>query len=77
MAEETKSTSSFRDDLTELEAITARLEDDAVDLDEALKDFERGNQLVQRLQEQLKQAEQTVRSIDMSKAEAEAHDEKG
>ena len=71
MVKEPKSTSSFRDDLSELESITARLESDSVDLDDALKDFERGNELVVKLKAQLEAAEQTVRSIDMSTSSEE------
>lgn len=53
----TKSVSSFRDDLNELEEITKTLEGDEIDLEIALKSFERGSELVARLKKQLDAAQ--------------------
>jgi exodeoxyribonuclease VII small subunit len=58
-----KPVSSFRGDLEELESITQRLEDESIDLDEALVAFERGNELVGRLKTQLEAAELRVKAI--------------
>lgn len=58
-----KPASSFRGDLEELESITQRLEDESIDLDEALVAFERGNELVGRLKTQLEAAELRVKAI--------------
>ncbi len=58
-----KPVSSFRDDLAELEKITQALEKDEVDLEEALKSFERGNELVLRLKQQLDTAQLRVQEI--------------
>jgi exodeoxyribonuclease VII small subunit len=65
MSNESKPTSSFRDALKELEAITSQLESEDIDLDEALGAFERGNELVKSLQEQLTRAEQSVQKVQL------------
>lgn len=68
MSNESKPTSSFRDALKELEAITSQLESEDIDLDEALGAFERGNELVKSLQEQLNRAEQSVQKVQLHDA---------
>lgn len=64
-----KSASSFRDTLTELEKLTAALEADDIDLDEAISHFETGSELASRLQEQLATAEQKIKKIKAQFAE--------
>ncbi len=65
----TKPASSFREDLNELEAITQALEGDVVDLEDALKSFERGNELVAKLKQQLETAQLRVQEIQSVKSE--------
>jgi exodeoxyribonuclease VII small subunit len=49
-----------------LEEITTLLEDESVDLDEALKAFEKGNELIVVLKKQLEAAEIRVKEINKS-----------
>lgn len=63
MTKSTKPASSFRESLKELETITQALESDNVDLDEALKHFERGTELAAQLQAELKAAELKIEKI--------------
>lgn len=70
MSNESKPTSSFRDALKELEEITSQLESEDIDLDEALGAFERGNELVKSLQEQLTRAEQSVQKVQLHDTDA-------
>ena len=63
MAPQPKPASSFRDSLTELERLTAALEADDIDLDEAIRAFEAGSELAARLQKQLIAAEQKIIKI--------------
>lgn len=65
----TKPASSFREDLSELEEITQALEGDVVDLEDALKSFERGNELVAKLKQQLETAQLRVQEIQSVKSE--------
>ncbi|QQS27247.1 exodeoxyribonuclease VII small subunit [bacterium] len=65
----TKPASSFREDLNELEEITQALEGDVVDLEDALKSFERGNELVAKLKQQLETAQLRVQEIQSVKSE--------
>jgi exodeoxyribonuclease VII small subunit len=65
----TKPASSFREDLNELETITQALEGDVVDLEDALKSFERGNELVAKLKQQLETAQLRVQEIQSVKSE--------
>lgn len=58
-----KPVSNFREDLAELEKITQALESDTVDLEEALKSFERGSELVSSLKRQLDAAQLRVQEI--------------
>lgn len=51
---------SFEESLTELERIVAELEQGDVSLDDALKQFERGINLVRNSQAKLEQAQQKV-----------------
>lgn len=69
MSNGSKPTSSFRDALKELETITSQLESEDIDLDEALGAFERGNELVKSLQEQLARAEQSVQKLQLHDAD--------
>lgn len=56
-----KSTSpTFADTLTQLEALTARLEDPETSLEQSLHDFEQGVQLIRQAQQSLQEAEQKV-----------------
>jgi exodeoxyribonuclease VII small subunit len=50
----------FEDQLSKLEQIVARLEDEGVGLEEALEMFERGMELVKSCRERLEQVEQRV-----------------
>ncbi|MCT8985831.1 exodeoxyribonuclease VII small subunit [Shewanella phaeophyticola] len=51
---------SFEQSLSELETIVAHLEQGEVSLDDALKQFERGINLVRQSQTKLEQAQQKV-----------------
>lgn len=63
---------SFEQALAELEGIVARLEDENVPLEEALKLFERGVKLAKRLKGQLSAVE---RRVEQLLAEAEEGEE--
>jgi exodeoxyribonuclease VII small subunit len=58
-----KSIFSYSKALAELEEITNYLESSEVDLDEAIKKFDRGSELAQKIEEHLKKAEIKVNSI--------------
>lgn len=58
-----KSASTFKEDLAELETLTTQLESDDIDLDTALEAFEKGSELVSRLQSQLEAAELKITQI--------------
>ncbi|WP_282110417.1 exodeoxyribonuclease VII small subunit [Shewanella algicola] len=61
---------SFEQSLSELETIAAHLEQGEVSLDDALKQFERGINLVRQSQTKLEQAQQKV-SILLNENDAE------
>ncbi|GGP59375.1 exodeoxyribonuclease VII small subunit [Shewanella saliphila] len=61
---------SFEQSLSELETIVAHLEQGEVSLDDALKQFERGINLVRQSQTKLEQAQQKV-SILLNENDAE------
>lgn len=63
---------SFEQALAELESIVAKLEDDTVPLEEALKLFERGIRLAKKLKTQLSAVE---RRVEQLLAEAEEGEE--
>ena len=63
-----KSDFKFSEALAELESITAYLESSSVDLDEAIKKFERGQWLTRQLEEHLKTAENTIKTIKVDKS---------
>lgn len=63
---------SFEQSLAELEAIVARLEDETVPLEEALRLFERGIRLAKKLKGQLSAVE---RRVEQLLAEAEEGEE--
>ena len=69
MSKTVKPASSFRDTLAELEKLTAALEADDIDLDEAIASFETGSELAAQLQEQLATAEQKIKKIKAQFAE--------
>lgn len=54
---------SFADTLTQLEALTARLEDPETSLEQSLTDFEQGVQLIRQAQQSLQAAEQKVQLL--------------
>lgn len=58
-----KSALSFKDKLQELDKITASLESDDIDLQEAITYFERGTDLAAELQDQLDKAELQIKTI--------------
>ena len=58
-----KSPTSFANTLEELEAVAARLEDNGTPLEQSLKDFERGVQLIRQAQKSLLEAEQKVKLL--------------
>jgi exodeoxyribonuclease VII small subunit len=62
---------SFEQALAELEGIVARLEDENVPLEEALKLFERGVKLARRLRGQLTAVERRVEQLLAEAAEGE------
>lgn len=61
----TKQPSKFKysDALKELEEITEYLESSDVDLDEAIKRFDRGSELAAQIEQHLQEAENKVKSI--------------
>lgn len=58
-----KQKTDFQHQLEELEQIVAWFESADVDIDQALQKFERGMELASRLEQQLGEAENTVREI--------------
>lgn len=60
-----KSQSNFKysEALKELEEITTYLESSDVDLDEAIKRFERGSELAAQIEQHLQEAENIVKTI--------------
>lgn len=53
----------YSEALKELEEITNYLESNDADLDEAIKKFERGSELAAQIEEHLKTAENTIKTI--------------
>ena len=53
----------FADTLTELEALVERLEDNDTPLEQSLKDFESGVQLIRQAQKALQEAGQKVQML--------------
>ncbi len=51
---------SFREAMTELDRIVALLEDNSLELEESLKEYERGVQLLRSLKTRLNEAQQKV-----------------
>jgi len=58
-----KSSFNYSEAITELEEITAYLESTEVDLDEAIKKFDRGSELAKEIEKYLKTAENKIISI--------------
>lgn len=58
-----KSPTDFASTLTELEALANRLEDNNTPLEQSLKDFESGVQLIRQAQKALQEAEQKVQML--------------
>lgn len=56
-------TPTFAATLTQLEALTSRLEDPETSLEQSLKDFEHGVQLIRQAQQSLQEAEQKVQLL--------------
>ncbi len=63
---------SFEQALEELEEVVAKLEDEGVGLEEALKLFERGVKLAKRCRTQLEAVERRVEQLLAEAAEGEA-----
>ena len=63
MSEKKKDGERFEDQLTQLESIVARLEDESVGLEEALGLFENGMGLARRCRERLEEVEQRVTQL--------------
>lgn len=55
---------------TELDTILAKLQDPAIDVEEAVDLYERGMKLIVRLEKHLAQAENKLTRIKLSKAES-------
>ncbi|MCE9679136.1 exodeoxyribonuclease VII small subunit [Shewanella sp. AS1] len=64
---------SFEDSLSELEQIVADLERGDVSLDDALKQFERGINLVRNSQGKLEQAQQKVTILTQENDQSSLH----
>lgn len=62
---------TFEDALAQLEEVVARMEDDAVGLEEALRLFERGVKLARRCRTQLTAVEGRVEQLLAEAAEGE------
>tara|TARA_R110002072_G_scaffold278670_3_gene440514 strand:+ start:385 stop:642 length:258 start_codon:yes stop_codon:yes gene_type:complete len=58
-----KNPSDFATTLRELEALANRLEDNTTPLEQSLKDFESGVQLIRQAQKALQEAEQKVQLL--------------
>ena len=58
-----KSPTDFASTLTELEALASRLEGNETSLEQSLKDFENGIQLIRHAQKALQEAEQKVQIL--------------
>lgn len=58
-----KSPTDFASTLQELEALARRLEDNNTPLEQSLKDFESGVQLIRQAQKALQEAEQKVQLL--------------
>jgi exodeoxyribonuclease VII small subunit len=58
----------FEKSITELEAIVAQLEKGELDLDDALKQFEKGVSLARVCQDTLRKAEQTIELLSLNPA---------
>ena len=58
-----KTPSSFADTLAELEVLASRLEDQNTPLEQSLKDFESGVQLIRQAQKALQEAQQKVQML--------------
>ena len=56
----------FEQSITELEAIVTKLEKGELNLDEALKQFEKGVSLARLCQDSLKNAEQSIERLSSS-----------
>ena len=54
---------TFAETLTQLEALTPRLEDSDTSLEQSLQDFEQGVQLIRQAQQSLQEAEQKVQLL--------------
>lgn len=65
----TKSAGPFEQSMTELETIVTLLEKGELDLEDALKQFEKGIQLARSCQTTLKQAEQKIEWLTTSIAD--------
>lgn len=83
----TKRTASFAKTIAELEALANRLEDNDTPLEQSLKDFESGVQLIRQAQKALLEAEQKVKmlldedgepvAVSLPGDEGQASDEEG
>ena len=63
---------NFESALSQLEKIVLKLEDDSIDLEDSVKSFEQGIELVKKCQKQLKDAELKVSKLhDDGKTEEE------
>jgi len=72
MAKEDKKI-DFESSLKELESIVEKLEDDDINLEDSVKSFEKGINLVKQCQEQLQNAELKIKKLldDGSSAESD------
>jgi exodeoxyribonuclease VII small subunit len=71
MAKTAKESERFEDQLANLEAIVARLEDESVGLEEALGLFETGMELARRCRARLEEVEQRVTQLLATEEPAE------
>jgi exodeoxyribonuclease VII small subunit len=71
MAKTAKERERFEDQLANLEAIVARLEDESVGLEEALGLFENGMELARRCRARLEEVEQRVTQLLATEEPAE------
>ena len=59
----TKNTPNYEDLRSELDTILSELQKSDLDIDQALKHYERGLELIKRLEKYLSDAENTVREL--------------
>ena len=74
MSDKKSRVNEFEKSLAELEALVERMESGELSLEDSMKQFERGIQLVRACQQQLKQAELKVQQLVQKNGDAKLED---